>query len=80
MKTILCGMAVLLSVCFAAVPALALPSYDDVLVVVNDNSPRSLEIGEYFRTARKISDVNVCHISETDYQVNGGEDSKMSLA
>jgi hypothetical protein len=46
----------------------AMPSYDDVLIVVNDKSPTSLEIGEYFRNARNISSANVCHVSVTDQQ------------
>lgn len=31
----------------------AMPPYNDVLVAVNDNSPQSLEIGEYFKNARR---------------------------
>jgi len=57
----------------------AMPSYDDVLVVVNDKSPQSLEIGEYFKTARKIPDINVCHISVTDLQDSGNEANNMPL-
>lgn len=58
----------------------AMPSYDDVLIVVNDNSPQSLEIGNYFKTARNIPDINVCHISVTDLQAKGTENANMPLA
>ncbi|MHB9140092.1 MAG: hypothetical protein ACYC4Q_11880, partial [Victivallaceae bacterium] len=51
----------------------AMPSYDDVLVVVNDKSPASLEIGEYFRNARKIPSTNVVHVSMKDWQGAGVE-------
>ncbi|MHB9139804.1 MAG: hypothetical protein ACYC4Q_10425, partial [Victivallaceae bacterium] len=56
-----------------AINLAAMPSYNDVLVVVNDKSPSSLEIGEYFKTARKIPDVNVVHVSMTDMQSVGYE-------
>ncbi|MHB9138096.1 MAG: hypothetical protein ACYC4Q_01690, partial [Victivallaceae bacterium] len=64
-------MALFIAVC--AISTFALPSYDDVLVVVNDKSPISLEIGEYFKNARKIPDVNVVHVSITDQQSSGKE-------
>ncbi|MHB9139225.1 MAG: hypothetical protein ACYC4Q_07480, partial [Victivallaceae bacterium] len=51
----------------------AMPSYDDVLLVVNDKSPASLEIGLYFKNARKIPDANVVHVSVTDQQSAGNE-------
>ncbi len=35
----------------------------NVLVVVNDNSPVSKAIGEYYRAARNIPPANVCHIT-----------------
>jgi len=50
-----------------------MPSYDDVLLVVNDKSPASLEIGEYFKAARHIPDINVVHVSMTDKQGAGSE-------
>ncbi|MHB9140079.1 MAG: hypothetical protein ACYC4Q_11815, partial [Victivallaceae bacterium] len=62
-----------LFIAFCAIGSLALPSYDDVLVVVNDKSPASLEIGEYFRNARKMSSANVVHVSMTDWQGAGIE-------
>ncbi|MFA6480487.1 MAG: hypothetical protein WCV67_19420, partial [Victivallaceae bacterium] len=46
----------------------ALPSYDDVLLVINDKSPSSVEIGTYFKTARQIPESNVVHVSMTDQQ------------
>ncbi|MCC7300438.1 MAG: hypothetical protein IT583_05115 [Verrucomicrobia bacterium] len=58
----------------------AMPSYDDVLLVVNDLSPQSLEIGAYFKAARNLPDVNVCHISVTDLQATGSEAGNMALS
>lgn len=37
--------------------------HDDVLIIVNDNSATSTEIGEYFRTARGMSADQVIHIN-----------------
>ncbi|MHB9139861.1 MAG: hypothetical protein ACYC4Q_10715, partial [Victivallaceae bacterium] len=53
-----------------------MPSYDDVLLVVNDKSPASLEVGEYFKAARKIPNINVVHVSITDQQGSGKEIGK----
>ena len=75
LSRVIMGLAAML----AAINVFAMPSYDDVLVVVNDKSPQSLEIGEYFRNARNIPVVNVCHISVTDLQAKGSEDGIMPL-
>ncbi|MFA6103166.1 MAG: CARDB domain-containing protein [Victivallaceae bacterium] len=70
----------------AATPALALPSYNDVLLVINDKAPSSVEIGAYFKNARQIPDINVVHVSMTDPQGAGNEagqatkDEKKTLA
>ncbi|HBE02089.1 MAG TPA: hypothetical protein DC049_06380, partial [Spirochaetia bacterium] len=40
-----------------------MPLYNDVLVVINDNSPESVEIGNYFVSNRHIPSQNVCHIA-----------------
>ncbi len=40
-------------------------TYDDVAIIVNDNSPTSINIGNYFQSARNIPAVNVIHISCT---------------
>ncbi len=37
--------------------------YSDVLVIVNDNSSISKQIGQYFKTARNIPDKNMCVIN-----------------
>lgn len=37
----------------------AMPSYDDVLLVVKRGDPQSVEIGDYFKAARGIPSVNV---------------------
>ena len=62
-KTFLGITVLLLAACFATVPALAMPSYNDVLLVVNAQSAESQAIGAYFKTARNIPDANVCTIS-----------------
>lgn len=38
-------------------------SNSNVLVVVNDNSPESLEVAKYYQKRRGISDINLVHIS-----------------
>ena len=38
-------------------------NYTDVAVIVNDNSPTSLSIGDYFQNARNIPNENVIHVS-----------------
>lgn len=54
--------------------AMAMPSYNDVMVVVNDldpvtvqvggeTKPVSVAVGEYFRQQRNMPTQNVCHIS-----------------
>ncbi|MHB9139806.1 MAG: hypothetical protein ACYC4Q_10435, partial [Victivallaceae bacterium] len=66
-------LLMIFAIAVCAMSISAMPSYDDVLVVVNDKSPASLEIGEYFRNTRKIPDVNVVHVSMTDKQGTGSE-------
>ncbi|MHB9140180.1 MAG: hypothetical protein ACYC4Q_12320, partial [Victivallaceae bacterium] len=66
-------IAIILFAAVCAISISAMPSYDDVLVVVNDKSPASLEIGEYFKNARKITDANVVHVSVADQQSAGNE-------
>ncbi|MFA6478599.1 MAG: hypothetical protein WCV67_09800, partial [Victivallaceae bacterium] len=68
-----------LAVIAASANLWAMPSYDDVLLVVNDKSPASLEIGAYFKTARKIPDINVVHVSVTDWQAVGSENEYGSM-
>ena len=38
-------------------------NYDDVAVIINDNSPASVAIGQYFQSARNIPSENMIHIS-----------------
>ncbi|MFA6480427.1 MAG: CARDB domain-containing protein [Victivallaceae bacterium] len=57
----------------SAISSFALPSYNDVLLVINDKSPSSVEIGTYFKTARQIPDINVVHVSMTDQQNTSNE-------
>ena len=44
-------------------------NYDDVLLVVNNRSALSLQIGDYFKQARGISELNVCHINVSANEV-----------
>ncbi|MFA6480087.1 MAG: hypothetical protein WCV67_17370, partial [Victivallaceae bacterium] len=57
----------------SAISSFALPSYNDVLLVINDKAPSSVEIGAYYKTARQIPDINVVHVSMTDQQGTGNE-------
>ena len=52
----------ILVACVAALPA---QRPDQVLVVVNDNSPESRQIGEFYVARRKIPSANICRISVT---------------
>ena len=48
--------------------------YSDVLIVVNDNSSASLEIGNYFQTQRNIPDAHVVHLNcSTSETINRAE-------
>jgi uncharacterized protein (TIGR03790 family) len=38
-------------------------NYDDVAVIINDNSQPSIEVGNYFKTKRNIPDLNMIHIN-----------------
>lgn len=65
MKTLCKTIFILTFVYLAAPSILAMPSYNDVLLVINTKSPESQQIGAYFKDARKLPDVNVCNISVT---------------
>lgn len=47
----------------AVVPLFAGLTAHDVLVVVNDQSPVSIAIADYYQSVRGIPDVNVCHLT-----------------
>ena len=49
----------------AASTALAGGGPQNVLVVVNDNSLESLELGHYYQAKRGVPDRNICHITTT---------------
>jgi uncharacterized protein (TIGR03790 family) len=38
-------------------------SYDDVMLIINDRSPHSVEIGNYFASRRNIPSDHICHIA-----------------
>ncbi|RMF74255.1 MAG: TIGR03790 family protein [Acidobacteria bacterium] len=58
------GLA-LLGVLVAAAPVRA-QLRDDVLIVVNDNSVDSLQVGQYYADRRGIDPANICHVSVPD--------------
>jgi len=68
-KSILKTVIIILFVS-TAIFSYALPSYDDVLVVINDDSPESIEIGNYFVVQRNVPAINVCHISTPNRQID----------
>jgi uncharacterized protein (TIGR03790 family) len=47
---------------FTAPASAQMPSYDDVLVIMNNNSQLSKDIGEYFQQERNIPQENMCYI------------------
>ncbi|MFA6102346.1 MAG: CARDB domain-containing protein [Victivallaceae bacterium] len=73
MMKVLWQFVVTVFISASAISSFALPSYNDVLVVINDKAPSSVEIGTYFKNARQIPDINVVHVSITDWQGNGNE-------
>ena len=66
---IICKTSICATLLFAAIaPAMAMPSYEDVLLVINTKSPESVEIGTYFQKARRIPDSNIVYVSVPDLQ------------
>jgi uncharacterized protein (TIGR03790 family) len=57
-ETIFCGLILAASSLLAQTP-------QNVLVVVNDNSPVSRSIGEYYAVRRAIPSRNICHLRTT---------------
>ncbi|MEI7905120.1 MAG: hypothetical protein WCI43_06880, partial [Candidatus Firestonebacteria bacterium] len=45
---------------------LAAGENNKVLIVVNDNSPESLEVGAYYAKKRNIPESNICRIKTSD--------------
>lgn len=56
-------LSTLLALAAAAPPLLAGGGARNVLVVVNDLSEESLEIGTHYARARNVPEVNVCHLA-----------------
>jgi len=81
-------MAVSLAVCFIAIGAAAPPpaqtaervSPGRVLLVVNDNSPLSRAIGEYYARRRGVPPQNVCHIRTKPGEEISREDYDRQIA
>lgn len=57
MKTTILVIALL-----AGYSAMSQTTYDDVAVVINDNSQTSIDIGNYFQSARNIPNQNMIHV------------------
>jgi uncharacterized protein (TIGR03790 family) len=67
----------------AAMPVAAastLTSPDRVLLVVNDNSPLSRNIGEYYARRRGVAAKNVCHLKTTADEEISREDYESQIA
>ncbi len=63
------GLAGMCCGLFLAVSPVRAQTAQNVLVVVNDNSPVSRSIGEYYSLKRSIPSRNVCHIATTTAEV-----------
>ena len=51
------------SILLIAPPAVFAAGYQDVVVIVNTNSPVSLAVGAYFQSARSIPPINIIHVN-----------------
>ena len=75
--------AALLSLAFtfsAVSTALAGGGPQNVVVVVNDASPESLDVANYYRIKRRIPDRNFCHLRlPSGWQMSGSEYEKTVL-
>lgn len=58
----LLGHCLILTFVMSVTPVSAGGGPKNVLVVVNDNSPTSVSIGNYYKAKRSIPDRNICHI------------------
>jgi uncharacterized protein (TIGR03790 family) len=67
-------------VSLALLPCLRAQSADNVLVVVNDNSPLSRNIGEYYARKRAIPMRNVCHLHVDPNEVIARADYDRAVA
>src|ERR1700716_230245 len=62
------------AVSFAMAATPALTQMDRVLLIVNDNSPLSRQIGEYYARRRGVAPKNVCHIkTKLDEEISRDE-------
>ena len=65
--TIIAGWGIILSfLIFGSFPKVVIANYNDysdTLIIVNDNSTTSTAIGNYFKTARSLSNSQIVHIS-----------------
>ena len=55
-------LSTLISILFTTFTFGQTPNYNDVGVIVNDNSQVSIDIGNYFKQARNVPEVNMIHI------------------
>ena len=56
------------------------PAAERVLLVVNDNSPLSRAIGEYYARRRSVPPKNVCHLQTTTDEIIAAEDYAPRIA
>lgn len=69
-------LSLLLSFCFFS--GAQTVSYTDVAVIINDNSQTSIDIGNYFQSARNIPSQNIIHVlSPTTENINSLEFEQM---
>ena len=73
-KLMRCGWVVLTVLCATAPLAQAGGGPQNVLVIVNDNSLESLELGHYYQTKRGVPAGNVCHIrTAVDFNISSAD-------
>ena len=65
LQSMRCAWVILAVFCAMALSAQAGGGPQNVLVVVNDSSLESLELGHYYQSKRGIPDRNICHIATT---------------
>jgi hypothetical protein len=61
-QALLCGLIWAIAAAAVAGGPLRAQTGQNVMIVVNDNSPLSREIGEYYARRRAVPAKNICHI------------------
>lgn len=78
-ELLLAGVAIVLAECCAAAE-IPLQSPDTILLVVNDNSPLSRNIGEYYAHRRGVPAANICHLKASTSEEISREDYDREIA